>query len=40
MWETDCNLMELLSEKFTFVDALKEETEEKEKFAGRVFALQ
>lgn len=31
MWETDCNLMELLSEKFTFVDALKEETEEKEK---------
>lgn len=31
MWETDCNLMELLSEKFTFMDALKEQTEEKEK---------
>ncbi len=31
MWETDCNLMELLSENFTFMDALKEQTDEKEK---------
>ena len=31
MWETDCNLMELLSENFTFMDALKEYTDEKEK---------
>ena len=31
MWKTDCNLMELLSENFTFMDALKEQTDEKEK---------
>lgn len=31
MWETDCNLMELLSERFTFMDVLKEQMQEKEK---------
>ena len=31
MWETDSNLMELLSERYTFMDTLKEKTERQEK---------
>lgn len=31
MWETDCNLNELLSDKFTFIDTLHEQIKEKEK---------
>lgn len=31
MWETDCNLMELLSDNFTFIDALRTEQDKKEK---------
>lgn len=30
MWDTNCNLMELLSEKFTFMDVLREQQAEKE----------
>lgn len=31
MWETDCNLMELLSDRFTYADALKEKAKKQEK---------
>lgn len=31
MWETDCNLMELLSDKFTFMEQLKEQQNKSEK---------
>ncbi len=34
LWETDCNLMELLSDRFTFMDNLEERTKKNEKLLG------